>query len=64
MRLLLTKSYRGNTVMITIIVPLILSSLIQLLLVRLGVSMVNLCVFYFYRIIGKLTNFLQFQEFS
>jgi hypothetical protein len=25
---------------------------------------VNFCVFYFYRIIGKLTVFLQFQEFS
>ena len=64
MRLLLTKSY--NTVLITmiIIVPLMLSPLCQLSLVRLGVSTVNLCAFNFYRLIGKLTNFLQLQEFS
>ena len=51
MSLLLTKSY--NTVLIIIIVPLILSSLFLLLLVRLDVSTVNLCDFYFYRLIGK-----------
>ena len=62
MRLLLTKSY--NTVLIIIIVPLMLSPLCQLSLVRLGVSTVNLCDFYFYRIIGKLTAFLELLEFS
>ena len=40
-----------------------LSSLFHLLLVRLVVYSVNLCVFYFYRIIGKLTDFLQLHEF-
>ena len=54
MRLLLTKSY--NTVLIIIIV--ILSPLCQLLLVRLGVSTVNLFVSYFNRITGKLADFL------
>jgi hypothetical protein len=34
-----------------------------LLLLSLGVSTVNLCAFYFYRLIGKLTAFL-LQEFS
>ena len=29
-----------------------------------GVSTVNLCSYYFYRLIGKLTDFLQLQEFS
>ncbi len=29
-----------------------------------GVSTVNLCAFYFYKLIGKLTAFLQLQEFS
>ena len=29
-----------------------------------GVSTVNLCAFYFYKLIGKLTVFLQLQEFS
>jgi len=35
-----------------------------LLLVRLGGYIVNLCDFYPYRPIGKLTAFLQLQEFS
>jgi hypothetical protein len=33
-------------------------------LVRLGGYIVNLCVFYFSKLIGKLTVFLQIQEFS
>ena len=61
MRLLLTKSY--NTVLIIIIVPLMISPLCQLFLVRLGVSTVNLYASYFYRLIGKLTDFLYLQEF-
>ena len=60
-RLLLTKSY--NTVLTIIIVPLILFPLCLLLLIRLDVCTVNLCDFYFYRLIGKLTDFLQFQQF-
>ena len=33
-------------------------------LVRLVVSIANLCVFYSYSLIGKLTVFLQLQEFN
>ena len=55
--------YRA-TVLTIIIVPLMLFPLCLLLLVRLGVSTVNLCAFSFYRFIGKLTAFLQLQEFS
>ncbi len=62
MRLLLTKSY--NAVLTIMIVHLTLFPLCLLLLVRLGVYTVNLCSFYFYRLIGKLTAFLQLQEFS
>jgi len=62
MRLLLTKY--ANTAQTIIIVPLRLSPLCRLSLVRLGVYIVNLCAFYFYRLIGKLTAFLQLQEFS
>ena len=62
MRLLLTKSY--NTVLIIIIVPLTLSPLCLLLLVRLGGYTAIVCAFYFYRLIGKLTAVLQLQEFS
>ena len=47
-----------------IFVPLTLFPLCLLLLVRLGACTVNLCAFYFYRLIGKLTAFLQLQEFS
>jgi hypothetical protein len=43
--------------------PLTVSPLYLLLLVRLGGYIVNLCVFYSYRLIGKVTAFLQFQEF-
>ncbi len=35
-----------------------------LMLVRLEGYIVTLCVFYFYKLIGKLTAFLQLQEFS
>jgi hypothetical protein len=34
------------------------------LLVRLGVYIVNVCACYSYRLIGKLTAFLQLHEFS
>ena len=60
MRLLLTKSY--NSVLTIIIVLLTLFPVCLLLLVRLGVSTVNSCAFYFYRLIGKLTACLQLQE--
>ena len=50
----LTKSC--NTVLTIIIVPVTLFPLCLLLLVRLVVYMVNLCSFYFYRHIGKLTE--------
>jgi hypothetical protein len=51
--------------LIIIIVPLTISPLCLLLLVRLGVYTVNLCVFYFYKLIGKVTVFFQLhREFS
>jgi len=53
-----------HTVKIIIIVPLTLSPLCLLLLVRLGGYTVNLCSIYFYNLIGKLTVSLQLQEFS
>ncbi len=62
MRLPLTKY--DSIVLIMIIVPLTLSPLCLLLLVRLGAYTANLCAFYFYKLIGKLTAFLQLQEFS
>jgi hypothetical protein len=62
MSLLLTKY--DHTVQTIIIVPLTLSPSCLLLLVRLGGYIVNLCAFYFYKLIGKLTAFLQLQEFS
>ena len=55
------------TVPIIIIVLLTLFPQIKLFvlwLVRLDGYTVNLCLFYFYRFIGKLTDFLQLQEFS
>ncbi len=62
MRLLLTKLENiAPTIIITL---LTLSPLCLLWLVRLGGCIMNLCAFYFYRLIGKLTAFLQFQEFS
>jgi hypothetical protein len=62
MRLLLTKYV--DTTQTIIIVPLTLSPLCLVLLVRLVVYIVNLYSFYFYRLIGKLTFFLQLQVFS
>jgi hypothetical protein len=57
-----------STIRLTIIIiPLTLSSLGLLFLVRLGGYIVNSCVFYFYKMIGKLTvslKFCKFQEFS
>ena len=53
-----------NTTLTIIIVPLTLNPLCLLLQLRLGVYTVNLCAFYFCRLIGKLTAFLQLQEFS
>ena len=44
--------------------PPTLCPLCLLLLVRLGGSTVNLCAFYFFKLIGKLTSSLQLQEFS
>ena len=55
MKLLLTKYV--NTTQTIIIVPLTLSPLCPSLLVRLTVYIVNLCTFYSYMIIGKLTVF-------
>ena len=54
----------GNITLTIITMPLALSPLYLLLLVRLGGYIVNLSDFYSYRFIGKLTVFLQFQEFS
>jgi hypothetical protein len=45
-------------------IRLTLYSSCLLLLVRLGDYIVNLCDFYFYKLIGKVTAFLQLQEFS
>ncbi len=62
MRLPLTKL--ENIALIIITIPLTLSPLCLLLLVRLGDYTVNLYVFYFYKLIGKLTASFQIQEFS
>jgi hypothetical protein len=62
MRLLLTRS--KNIELTTTITLLTLYHLCLLLLVRLGGYIVNLSDFYSYTIIGKLTVFLEFQEFS
>jgi hypothetical protein len=62
MRLLLTKL--ENIALTIITIHPMLSPLCLLLLVRLGGYIVNLCDFYFYKLIGKLTAFLQLQEFS
>jgi hypothetical protein len=53
-----------NIVLTTTIIHLMLLLLYRLLTVRLGESIVNLLEFYSYRLIGKLTAFLQLQEFS
>jgi hypothetical protein len=62
MRLPLTKY--ESTALTIISVPLTLCHLCLLLLVLRAAPTVNLCAFYFYRRIGKLTAFLQLQEFS
>jgi hypothetical protein len=62
MKLLLTRS--ENIVLTIIIIRLQLSRLCRLLLVHQADYIVNLSGFYFYRLIGKLTAFLQLQEFS
>jgi hypothetical protein len=60
MRLPLTKL--ENIALIIKTIPLTLSPLCLLLLVRLGGYTVNLCVFYFYTLIGKLTAFCSFRS--
>jgi hypothetical protein len=60
MRLPLTRLANIEVTIITIT----LSPLSFLLIVHLRGYIVNLCVFYSYSLIGKLTVFLQFQEFS
>ncbi len=62
MSLSLTRSESVD--LTTIITPRQRSLLCLLLLVRLGDYIVNSCDFYSYRLIGKLTTFLQFQEFN
>ena len=54
----------GNIALTKTITLLTLYHLCLLLLVRLGGYIVNLSDFYSYRLIGKLTAFLQLQEFS
>jgi hypothetical protein len=56
MRLPLTRLENiALTVILLVTPPLMLSTLYLLLLVRLGGYIVNLCVFYSYKLIGKLT---------
>jgi hypothetical protein len=62
MRVLLIRP--ENIELTIIIIHLTLSLLYRLFPVRLGGSIVNLSEFYSYSIIGKLTDFLQLQEFS
>jgi hypothetical protein len=62
MKLLITKLENIALTIITILLILYPSYL--LLLVRLGDYIVNLCAFYSYKLIGKLTAFLQLQEFN
>jgi hypothetical protein len=52
-----------NIVLIIIAIPLMLTPLCLLLLVRLGGYTVNVCAFYFYKLIGKLNASFQLQEF-
>ncbi len=61
-KLLMTRSV--NIVRTIITTLLTLSRLCRLLLVRMDVYIVTLSDFYSYRLIGKLTVFFQFQEFS
>jgi hypothetical protein len=53
-----------NIVLTIITIPLTQSPLCLLLLVCLGGYIVNSLDYYSYRLIGKLTAFLQVQEFS
>ncbi len=53
-----------NITLILITTPPLPSLLCLLLLERPGGYTVNLYAFYFYKLIGKLTASLQFQEFS
>jgi hypothetical protein len=62
MKLILTKLENIVLTIITILPSLYPSFL--LLLVRLGDNIVNLCDLYSYKVIGKLTGFLQLQEFN
>jgi hypothetical protein len=62
MRLPLIK--QGNIALTTTTIHRVRHHLCLLLLVRLGGYIVNLSDFYSYRLIGKLTAFLQLQEFS
>ncbi len=52
-----------NIALIIITTPPLPSFLCLLLLVRPGDYTVNLCVIYFYKLIGKLTSSLNLQEF-
>ncbi len=62
MSLPLTKLENIALTIITIL--RMLSPLCLLLLIRPGGYIVTFCSFYFYKLIGKLTAFLQLQEFS
>jgi hypothetical protein len=62
MKLMMTRSV--NIVWTIITTRLTLSRLSRLLIVRMDVYIVTLSDFYSYSLIGKLTVFLQFQEFS
>jgi hypothetical protein len=62
MRLILTKLENIELTIKTI--HLIPSPLYLLLLIRLGGYIVNMCDLYFYKVVGKLTAFLQLQEFN
>jgi hypothetical protein len=50
--------------MTTITIPKTLSPLCLLFFVRLGDSILNLCGFCFYKLIGKLTSLSQLQQFG
>jgi hypothetical protein len=62
MRLILTRS--ENIALTTITIHPLLLFLCRLLPVRLAGSIMTSLEFYSYRLIGKLTAFLQLQEFS
>ena len=61
-RLPLTKL--ENIALIIITIPRLTSPLCLELVVRPGSYIVTLCVFYLYKIIGKLTGSFQCQEFT